>query len=936
MPIKKPSISNAFLRFTLIVSAVSILVLGILWIVDDIYHFENDSRRIRQEFLERRRTEVKQEVELFSNRIATLRAQLDDRLRRDIRARTNEAWVIADHLYRFHAGDRERGEAEALVREALRSVRFNDGRGYYFAVSLDGTGQLLEDHPEFEGRNLLDLTDVIGNHVIRDMVRIASEEDEGFTQYVWSKPGSRHRDHLKLSFVKRVPGLKWLVGTGEYLEDVEKDLKKDILRRMENEQFGDHGTFFAGTLDGKSLVGPAKGRNMIEVTDITGRKVVRELIDTAKDGGGFVEYMMPAVDSTSPFRKMSYVTMVHDWEWYFGAGVNVDAVEKDIEVRRLLMKSNAIKHTTGLLGFVVLVFLVQYLAARRATARLRGGMAMFMDFFRSAGETGATLDPEAQPYSEMHELALSANAMIDGRSRAERALQESEARYRRLVDNTLDAIFLADQSGRILDANDQACARLGYTLEELTSMNIWDVDSDDSPTRYADSLASLEAKGSAVIQSFHRRKDGVVFPVEIKATAFHEDGKTLVIGVARDITERFEAEELLRQSEAKFIHLFQSSPEAIFLIHLGNERIKEVNESCARLFGHPREDFLGLTTREMNIYEREEDREFILGELRLGRPVIKHELRMRHADGKLMDCVLSSEVLTIEGEPHSLTSIHDITERKKMQEMMIQSEKMISVGGIATGIAHEINNPLGIILQATENLKLRTRPDFPKNIEAAEEVGLDLKLMERYMKARKLDVFINDIREAGIRAAFIVRNMLDFSRRGQSKRIMCSLSDVAGKALSLARSDYDLKKHYDFRNIRVDISEDPNVPAVFCNETELEQVFLNFFRNSAQAMASAPEPVKSPHINVRVSTPREGWVRIRFEDNGPGITPEAQRRIFEPFFTTKAPGEGTGLGLSVSYFIVTRGHGGTIRATSRDEGGACFTVELPVQPNTTG
>jgi signal transduction histidine kinase len=161
------------------------------------------------------------------------------------------------------------------------------------------------------------------------------------------------------------------------------------------------------------------------------------------------------------------------------------------------------------------------------------------------------------------------------------------------------------------------------------------------------------------------------------------------------------------------------------------------------------------------------------------------------------------------------------------------------------------------------------------------------------------------------------------------------MSDVAGKALSLAQSDYDLKKRYDFRNIQVDISEDADVPAVFCNETELEQVFLNFFRNSAQAMASTPEPVKDPRISVRVSSPREGWVRIRFEDNGPGIPPETRRRIFEPFFTTKAPGEGTGLGLSVSYFIVTSGHGGTILASDGEKGGACFTVELPIQPGRT-
>jgi PAS domain S-box-containing protein len=931
-----PSIASAFLRFTLIVSAVSIIGLGALWIGDEIYQFRKNSARLRHDYLELRKNEVRQEVELFQERIVRLRTELDAGLREDIRTRTEEAWAIADHLYRLHTGTKSRTEVEGIIREALRPIQFHDGKGYYFAVSLEGVGQLFEHHPEFESRNLLDLTDVIGEPFARDMVRIARDKGEGFYQYVWTKPGSRHRDHLKLAFVKRVPGLEWLVGTGAYLEDLETRLKKDILHRMELEQFGDHGYFFAGTLDGISLAGPARGRNMLDVTDANGQKVVRKLIATAKDGGGFVGYVMPALNSTTEYSKLSYVTMVHDWEWYFGAGVNVEAIERDIALRRSELKSSVIKHGSGLLGLALVVLLVQYLAARRATASLRDGVAMFMDFFRAAGDRGTALEPESQPYAEMQELARSANAMIHGRRLAEKALQESETRYRRLVENIQDSIFLADQSGRIIDANEQACVGLGYTLEELTSMHVWEVEVDFTEADFTDNITKLDEKEPVMFQGRHRKKNGDSFPVEIKVMTFREDGKTMVLGVARDITDRVKAEESLRQSETKFVRLFQSSPEAIFLTNLNDKRILEVNDSCVRLFGHPREKFLGLTTREVGIYAHEEDREFILNELRQGRPVNTYELQMRRGDGKVMDCVLSSEVLTIGGEPHSLTSVVDITERKKMQEMMIQSEKMISVGGIATGIAHEINNPLGIIMQAAENLNLRTQPDFQKNREAAGEIGLDLELMARYMKVRKLDLFIRDIREAGVRAAFIVRNMLDFSRKNASKRTMCRLAELAGKALSLAQSDYDLKRHYDFRNIRVDIREEDGVPSIFCNETEIEQVFLNFFRNAAQAMAQAPESVKDPHISVRISTPREGWVRVRFEDNGPGIPPETRRRIFEPFFTTKKPGEGTGLGLSVSYFIVTSGHGGRIRVSRGDEGGACFTVDLPVQPGTSG
>lgn len=930
---QKTSIPSAFLRFTSFISTVSLLLLGALWISDDVYHFEEDSAKYRQEFIEARKGEARREVELFLAAVAKRRDNLEDSLRRNIRERVDEAWAVADNLYRHNEGRMGREELAGMIREALRPIRYNSGRGYFFATGLDGEEQLFADRPEFEAQNLLDMTDTSGRPVIQDMIRIARERGAGYYEYFWTKPGSPGRDHRKLAYIRHFPALDWLIGTGEYLEDVENDLKAEILLQLERERFGDGGYLFAGTLDGIGLAGPAKGKDMLAATDANELKIVRELIATAKAGGGFVEYVMPPIEGVTPHRKLSYVAPVKDWGWIVGAGVNLDAVEADIARKRQGIMATGLKHTAMLLGLLGIVFLGQYVAARRATARLGDGLAVFMDFFSRAGRSGAALVPESQPYIELEELAATANAMIDGRLRAEKALQDSEARYRRLVDNALDAIFLADRSGRILDANNEACQCLGYTYAELTALNVWDVDIHASPEDFGKVVELLCEKGAAMLQGAHRKKDGTVFPVEIQTTVFQENGNLLVLGVARDISARIEVEEKLRRSEKMFVELFQSSPEAIFLVHTESERIREVNEACVRLFGHPREDLLGRTAMEAGLYARQSDRDAVLGELRRGGEVKDYELQMRHRDGRILDCVLSSQVLDIGGQRHHLASYHDITEQKKIQEMLIQSEKMISVGGIATGIAHEINNPLGIIMQAAENLTLRTRPDFPKNREAAEAVGLDLALMDRYMKIRKLDVFIQDIREAGVRAAFIVRNMLDFSRRGESRRAMCRVRDIVEKALNLARSDYDLKKRYDFRNIRVDVAEDPDVPAVFCSETEMEQVFLNLFRNAAQAIASAPSLDAEPRVEIRISAPHEGWVRVDVEDNGPGIPPEALRRIFEPFFTTKKPGEGTGLGLAVSYFIVTSGHRGRIHAAPGSAGGACFTVELPVQPS---
>lgn len=928
--VRKTSISSAFLRFTSILSTLSILILGILWIGDDLYHFDEESESLRQEFLETRKREIRQEVEVFLAKITDQRSTLEDSLRNDVRERVREAWSVADNIYKLNVGRKSRAELAEMIREALRPIRYNNGRGYFFTMGMDGVEQLFSDQPELKGQNLLDMKDTTGKPVIRDMIRIARDQGEGYYEYLWTKPGAEGKNHRKLAFVKHVPGLDWLIGTGEYLEDVESDLQAKVLQSLEYERFGEGEYLFAGTQDGISLSGPTKGDDIYETLDVNGLKVIQEIIATAKKGGGFVEYVFPGFSGDKAHRKLSYVTLVEGWHWHIGAGVNIDAIEKEIERRRAKLWSNTFKHSSTLLAVLLLILAGQYLAARRATERLRSGLSMFMDFFQRAQETGAVLIPDAQPYAEMEALALSANAMIEGRLCAEKALLGSEARYRRLVDNTQDAIFLSGKDGRILDANNSACRSLGYTHAEITAMHVWDVDLGATADSFAQLLRSLTTKGSAVISGRHHKKDGASFPVEILVAMFWEEGQPLVLGIARDITERFEAEERLRQSEEKFVHLFQSSPDAIFLVHLASEQIREANEACVRFFGHPREEMLGRSCHELGIFTNLRDRDLVLGELRQGRVVKNLEVEMMDKDAKLLTCLMSSQALDIAGEAHALSVFHDVTEQKRIQEMMIQSEKMISVGGIAAGIAHEINNPLGIVLQASQNLALRTRPDFPKNREVAQEIGLDMDLLDRYLKARKLDVFIQDIRDAGTRAAFIVRNMLDFSRRSETGRALCSMRDIAAKALNLAQSDYDLKKNYDFRRIRVEITEETVMPPFLCSETEIEQVFLNIFRNAAQAISGAPEPIENPRIKVRMSA-GDGWARILIDDNGPGMPLEIQRRIFEPFFTTKKPGEGTGIGLSVSYFIITRGHRGKIHADANPEGGTRFTIELPLK-----
>ncbi|MEJ1355002.1 MAG: response regulator [Candidatus Sedimenticola sp. (ex Thyasira tokunagai)] len=273
--------------------------------------------------------------------------------------------------------------------------------------------------------------------------------------------------------------------------------------------------------------------------------------------------------------------------------------------------------------------------------------------------------------------------------------------------------------------------------------------------------------------------------------------------------------------------------------------------------------------------------------------------------------------------------IDDISERVRMEESMIQSEKMLSIGMLAAGMAHEINNPLAGITLSLQNILRRIDPGLNKNVEAARKQGLELEAMNAYLKERKVIDMLEGIRDAAAHTGVIVDNMLHFSRNSTAEFELIDLAEILDQTLEMAALDYDLKSQYDFRNIRITKSYAPDLAPVPCIASEIKQVLLNLFSNAGQAMQETASKENIP--TLLVSTYRRGdSAIIELADNGPGMDQEMQDKIFDPFYTTKTVGRGTGLGLFIAYFIVTDTHGGRITVESEPSHGAKFVIELPL------
>jgi len=393
--------------------------------------------------------------------------------------------------------------------------------------------------------------------------------------------------------------------------------------------------------------------------------------------------------------------------------------------------------------------------------------------------------------------------------------------------------------------------------------------------------------------------------------------------VFRDITEEKKTRDDLAYTKDFLDNIISSMPSMLIGIDK-DYKINEWNVKASEITGIPEEKALGKDLRyiiESHIIQN------ALTSCDKENSVVKMD-RVKGLINGRNDLILEVLIYKLDENIKDgyVLILSDISERIHLQEMMIQNEKMISVGGLAAGMAHEINNPISGILQGVQNIKRRLSPDFAKNIAAAERFDIDLIKLNDFLDDRKIDLFLDGIEESGFRAANIISNMLQFSGKSAGERKQIILKELIERVYELASNEFDLSKKVDFKKIQVDMSKVEEDIMLHCVDTEIEQVLLNLVINAAHAVFSHRKD--DGRINF-ITKRKDDKIFIEVEDNGPGIDETLKTRIFEPFFTTKEAGEGTGLGLSVSYFIIKEHHGGDIYVSTGEMEGTRFTIILP-------
>lgn len=505
-------------------------------------------------------------------------------------------------------------------------------------------------------------------------------------------------------------------------------------------------------------------------------------------------------------------------------------------------------------------------------------------------------------------FALSSARDISERKRAEEELRQAETRFRTFVDHATDAFFVMDvDTGAILDVNRRACENLGYTREELIGKTLLFFDVDLTIEWIKQNLRPrTEAGENVTFETHHRRKDGIVFPVEVRSRRFEYGGQAVVLSLALDITERRRAENELRASESRFRTLVDHATDAFFL-RSDDGKLLDVNKQACESLGYTREALLEMIVEDFDPKVDEALLKWIYERLDAGE-VFAFESLHRRKNGTMFPVEVRVRPFWQDGRRLSLSLVRDISERKRAEEERVRLRELEAelthmnrvsmMGEMTASIAHEINQPLsGVVTNGSACLRWLEgdSPNLGEAREAATRIVRD-----------------------GKRAGEVIARIRRLATRADVLKEKLTLNETILEVLAIIEDETKKKR------VSIQTQIDNNLSPVFADRVQLQQVVLNLVMNAVEAMNAVDE--RARELVIRASNIDADRVMVAVQDVGVGLDSETMARIFDPFYTTKSGGMGMGLAISRS---IVRSHGGQLWAAPNQGPGTTFFFDLP-------
>jgi PAS domain S-box-containing protein len=502
---------------------------------------------------------------------------------------------------------------------------------------------------------------------------------------------------------------------------------------------------------------------------------------------------------------------------------------------------------------------------------------------------------------------------IDEHIRTEKTLKEEKERFRILFEESPLGVSLIKDNGQYRYINSKFIEMFGYTLEDISTGREWFRKA--FPDRgYRKKVLSTWKKDKEESRAGEARprtftvncKDGSKIEILFRPVSLYAEDQLVMY---EDITERKRAEEALRDSEERYRLLFNKANDAVF-VHQPSEGGKprnfiEVNDVACKMYGYTREELLELSPLDLVISGQEEEARTWVRKL-LSDKYIFFEIVHKTKDGKEIPVEINAHLFDYKSRPTILSIARDITERKRTETRLQQSQKMEAIGTLAGGIAHDFNNILSPLLGYAELLKYDLSDDSPFRGS------------------------VDEILRASLRARDLVQQILAFSRQTEDELKPIKIQPDVEEAIKLLRSSLP-------KTIEMEQDIDSNCGAIFADPTQIHQIVMNLATNAYHAMKDSGGSLKvtlkpfqiKPDQSELIGLMPGTYVCLTVSDTGVGIEKDILDKIFNPYFTTKEKGKGTGLGLSVVHGIV-KSYDGNIHITSEPGKGTEVHVYLPI------
>jgi len=528
--------------------------------------FSTRAKKFESEYLVSQKSLIKQEVIKITDYISLKRSEVKHKTEKRIKHRVYEAHAMASNIYAKFNGKLPNSQIKKLIIEALRPLRFFNGNGYYYIHSLAGINQLHPLRPEVEGKGRFGYKNSQGRYLVKELVSLVKNSNEGFLSYDFPSFKNKKIENSKIAFVKRFKPFDWLIGSGDYLETVEKEIQQEMLGYIEQIRFGDNSYIFVVDYQGVVLMNVSQkhlmGTNIWETTDPNGIKVVQEEHKAVGNPeGGFIHYVWNKPSTSTPSPKISFIKGVKDWQWMIGAGLYVDDAQLVIQKQKNVLKGELIDITLSVILVSFLLGVLVIYIANLFSRKISGEMNLFLEFFENVSIKAEKINVDSIHYKELRQLAESANKMLDKqieieaiRTKTELSLRASESSLKEAQRITHYGSWEYNVITGDLYWSDEVFRILGLDPEnttpsyELFMSSTHPDDRERVNTTYKNSVVNRKPYD---IEHRIKLPDGEIKRVREHIEMVYDDkGKTIRSnGTIHDVTELREKEEIIKRSQ---------------------------------------------------------------------------------------------------------------------------------------------------------------------------------------------------------------------------------------------------------------------------------------------------------------------------------------------------------------------------------------------------